>query len=56
MDYVDRVDEQTLCVSFEKFMELIDFEILGVISTVISSYCEIVASIPDQQERARIFD
>jgi len=30
MDYVDRVDEQTLCVSFEKFMELIDFEILGV--------------------------
>ncbi len=30
MDYVDRVDEETLCSSFEKFMELIDFKILGV--------------------------
>ena len=30
MDYVDRVDEETLCISFEKFMELIDFKILGV--------------------------
>jgi len=30
MDYVDRVDEETLSISFEKFMELIDFKILGV--------------------------
>ena len=30
MDYVDRVDEETLCSSFEKFMEQIDFKILGV--------------------------
>ncbi len=30
MDYVDSVDEETLCISFEKFMELIDFKILGI--------------------------
>ena len=30
MDYVDRVDEETLCSSFEIFMELIDFKILGI--------------------------
>ena len=30
MDYVDRVDVETLCISFEKFMELIDFKIPGV--------------------------
>ena len=30
MDYVDHVDEQTLCDSFEKFVEHIDFKVLGV--------------------------
>ena len=30
MDYVDHVDEQTLHDSFEKFVERIDFKILGV--------------------------
>ena len=30
MDYVDHVDEQTLCDSFENFVEKIDFKILGV--------------------------
>ena len=30
MDYVDHVDEQTLCVSFEKFVDKIDFKVLGV--------------------------
>lgn len=30
MDYVDRVDEAALCGSFEKFVETIDFKILGV--------------------------
>lgn len=30
MDYVDHVDEETLCISFEKFVEKIDFKILGV--------------------------
>jgi hypothetical protein len=30
MDYVDHVDEETLCTSFEKFVEKIDFKILGV--------------------------
>ncbi len=30
MDYADRVDEETLCISFEKFMKLIDFKIPGV--------------------------
>jgi len=30
MDYVDHVDEQTLHDSFEKFVERIDFKILGL--------------------------
>lgn len=30
MDYVDHVDEKTLCESFEKFVERIDFKLLGV--------------------------
>lgn len=30
MDYVDHVDEETLCESFEKFVERIDFKVLGV--------------------------
>ena len=30
MDYVDHVDEETLCASFEKFVEKIDFKILGI--------------------------
>ena len=30
MDYVDRVDEETLCESFEKFIERIDFKVYGV--------------------------
>ena len=30
MDYVDRVDEETLCESFEKFVERIDFKVCGV--------------------------
>jgi hypothetical protein len=30
MDYVDHVDEQTLCDSFEKFVEHMDFKVLGV--------------------------
>jgi len=30
MDYVDHVDEETLCESFEKFVEKIDFKVLGV--------------------------
>jgi hypothetical protein len=29
-DYVDHVDEETLCGSFEKFVERIDFKVLGV--------------------------
>jgi hypothetical protein len=30
IDYVDHVDEQTLCESFEKFVDKIDFNVLGV--------------------------
>ena len=30
LDYVDHVDEKTLCESFEKFSERIDFKVLGV--------------------------
>ncbi len=30
MDYVDHVDEETLCTSFENFVERIDFKILGI--------------------------
>lgn len=30
LDYVDRVDEATLCASFEKFVERIDFNLIGV--------------------------
>ncbi len=30
MDYVDRVDEETLCESFENFVERIDFKVCGV--------------------------
>ena len=30
MDYIDRVDEETLCESFEKFVGRIDFQVLGV--------------------------
>lgn len=30
MDYVDHVDEETLCESFEKFVEKIDFRVHGV--------------------------
>jgi len=30
MDYVDHVDEETLCESFEKFIERISFTVLGV--------------------------
>ncbi len=30
MDYVDRVDEETLYESFEKFVDRIDFKVLGV--------------------------
>ena len=29
-DYVDHVDEETLCNSFEKFIERIGFKVLGV--------------------------
>jgi len=28
-DYVDHVDEETLCSSFEKFLEKVDFKVLG---------------------------
>ena len=30
VDYIDHVDEETLCDSFEKFAERIDFKVLGV--------------------------
>lgn len=30
MDYTDRVDEQTLCLSFENFLQKIDFSIRGI--------------------------
>lgn len=30
LDYVDRVDEETLCASFKSFLDKIDFKVLGV--------------------------